>query len=431
MLDWLRAHCGITPADSDDAITAKVCGRLQAVGLEPDIEAPYLLHLLGVEAATVQVAGSSPDALKAHTLATLRQLWLKSSQQHPLILAVEDLHWIDPTSEEFVASLVEGLPGAAILVLGTYRPGYRPVWLEKSYATQLTVPPLSAQDSVQVVQAVLQRETVPPPLAEVLLAKAQGNPFFLEELAQTLVEQDVGQGAPTDQSPRPRPALPDLQLPPTVQAVLAARIDRLAPEAKRLLQTAAVVGMDVPVPLLQAIAELPAVALQQGLSHLQATEFLYETHRFPEPAYTFKHALTQEVAYGSLLLERRRGLHARIVEALEALAPERVAEQVERLAHHAVRGEVWDKAVTYCQQAGTRAFDRAAFREAVASFEQALQALAHLPEDSDTRGLALELRLVLVGVLGTLGEHGRRLALLGEAEALARAVTIGPGWARC
>ena len=422
VLDWLRVHCGITPADGDDAITAKVGGRLQAVGLEPDREAPYLLHLLGVEAATVQVAGSSPEALKAHTLATLRQLWLKSSQQHPLILAVEDLHWSDPTSEEFVASLVEGLPGAAILVLGTYRPGYRPAWLEKSYATQLTVPPLSAQDSVQVVQAVLQHETVPPPLAEALLAKAQGNPFFLEELAQTLVEQDVGQGAPTGQSPRPQSSVPDLQLPPTVQAVLAARIDRLAPEAKRLLQTAAVVGMDVPVPLLQAIAELPEAALHQGLAHLQAAEFLYETHRFPEPTYTFKHALTQEVAYDSLLLERRRGLHARIVEVLEALAPEQVAEQVDRLAHHAVRGEVWGKAVTYCQQTGTRAWDRAAFREAVVSYEQALQALAHLPEDGDTRGLAFDLRLALARPLNALGEHRRHLALLGEAEALARAL---------
>jgi DNA-binding winged helix-turn-helix (wHTH) protein/class 3 adenylate cyclase len=129
VLDWLRVHCGITPADSDDVITAKVCGRLQAVGLAPDPEAPYLLHLLGVDAATVQVAGSSPEALKAHTLATLRQLWLKSSQQHPLILAMEDLHWIDPTSEEFFASLVEGLAGAAILMLCTYRPGYRPAWL--------------------------------------------------------------------------------------------------------------------------------------------------------------------------------------------------------------------------------------------------------------------------------------------------------------
>jgi tetratricopeptide (TPR) repeat protein len=408
------------------------------VGLPPDTAAPYLLHLLGVETATAQVAGSSPEALKAHTFATLRQLWLTSSQQSPLILAVEDLHWSDPTSEEFLASLVEGLPGAALLLLGTYRPGYRSAWLEKSYATQLTVPPLSAQDSVQVVQAVLQRETVPPPLAEALLAKAQGNPFFLEELAQTLVEQDVGQAEPTSQSPRPRSSLTELPLPPTVQTVLAARIDRLAPEAKRLLQTAAVIGTDVPVPLLQAIAELPEAALHQGLVHLQAAEFLYETHRFPAPAYTFKHALTHEVAYSSLLREQRQGLHARIVEALEALVPERVGEvvsgakglpagrqdpdQVERLAHHAVRGEVWGKAVTYCQQAGARAYERAAFHEAVASFEQALQALAHLPEDGAPRVLAIELRLALRGPLTQLGEYGRCLSLLGEAEARARAL---------
>jgi DNA-binding winged helix-turn-helix (wHTH) protein len=369
VLDLLRAHCGITPADGDDAITAKVCGSLQAVGLAPDTEAPYLLHLLGVETATAQVAGSSPDMLKAHTFATLRQLWLKSSPQHPLILAVEDLHWIDPTSEELVVSLVEGLSGAALLVLGTYRPGYRPAWLEKSYATQLTLPPLSAQDSVQVVQAVLQQEMVPLPLAEALLAKAQGNPFFLEELAQTLVEQDVGRGEPAGQSPRLQSSRTEFQLPPTVQAVLAARIDRLAPEAKRLLQTAAVIGTDVPVPLLQAIAELPAAALHQGLAHLQAAEFLYETHRFPEHAYTFKHALTHEVAYGSLLQERRRVLHARIVEALEAFAGGGVAEQVDRLAHHALRGEIWDKALVYGRQAGEQAMARSAHHEAVRYFE--------------------------------------------------------------
>jgi tetratricopeptide (TPR) repeat protein len=178
----------------------------------------------------------------------------------------------------------------------------------------------------------------------------------------------------------------------------------------------------VPFPLLQAIAEVPEAALHRGLGHLQAAEFLYETRLFPEAEYTFKHALTHEVAYGSLLLERRRVLHARIVEALEALAPERAVEQVERLAHHAQRGEVWDKAVTYCQQAGARAFDRAAFREAVASFEQALQALAHLPEPGDTRVLALDIRLALGGALHSLGEYGRHRALLGEAEALARAL---------
>ena len=256
--------------------------------------------------------------------------------------------------------------------------------------------------------------------------------MFLEELAHAVREQgDLAADTP---------------VPETIQAVLAARIDRLPPEAKHLLHTAAVLGTEVPVPLLEAIAELPEAVLHRSLAHLQAAEFLYETRLVPERVYTFKHALTHEVAYGSLLLERRRLLHARVVEALEALAPERGAEvasgakgpwpafrrndpagrqgpdQVERLAHHALRGEVWDKAVTYCQQAGARAYDRAAFREAVAAFEQALQALAHLPEHGDTRVLALDLRLALGGALIILGEYGRHLALLGEAEALARAL---------
>ena len=182
------------------------------------------------------------------------------------------------------------------------------------------------------------------------------------------------------------------------------------------------IGTDVPFALLRTIADLPEAALHRGLAHLQAAEFLYETRLFPAPEYTFKHALTHEVAYGSLLLERRRGLHAHLVEALEALAPDRMAEQVDRLAHHALRGEVWDKAVPYCQQAGARAHHRAAFGEAVAHFEQALQALAHLSEDGDTRVLALDLRLAMDGPLNSLGETGRRLALLGEAEALARAL---------
>ena len=196
----------------------------------------------------------------------------------------------------------------------------------------------------------------------------------------------------------------------------------MPPKEKYLLHTAAVIGREVPLPLLQAIADLPEEALHRGLVHVQAAEFLYETRLFPEPDYTFRHALTHEVAYNSLLLERRRGLHAWPGQALEALAPEQVAEQVERLAHHAVRGEVWAKAVPYCRQAGARAYDRAAFHEAVTTFERALQAFAHLPEHSNTGGLAIDLRLALGDVLSALGEQRRRLTLLGEAEALARAL---------
>src|SRR5262249_50421762 len=178
----------------------------------------------------------------------------------------------------------------------------------------------------------------------------------------------------------------------------------------------------------QLIPLPPDVPPARGVALLPAASFLYEPRLFPELDYTFKHALTHEVAYSSLLLERRRVLHARLVDAIEALAPERVAEvaagrgpdQVERLAYHALRGEGWDKAVTYCQQAGARAFDHAAFREAVASFEQTLQALAHLPERGDTRGLALTLHLALARAQLQLGEYGRSFALLGEAESLAR-----------
>ena len=183
-----------------------------------------------------------------------------------------------------------------------------------------------------------------------IVGKAAGNPFFLEELTRDVV-------AHADRHAT-------LVIPDTVQAVLAARMDQLPPEEKRLLQTAAVIGMDVPLPLLQAVAELPDDALNRGLAHLQAVEFLYETHRFPEREYTFKHALTHEVAYEALLQERRRMLHVRIMTALEGLYADRLAEQVDRLAHHAIRGEVWDKAVTYGRQAGAKAAERSALREA-------------------------------------------------------------------
>ena len=211
-------------------------------------------------------------------------------------------------------------------------------------------------------------------------------------------------------------------MPATVQAILAARIDRLAPEDKRLLQTAAVIGTEVPWPLLHAIAEAPEEALHRGLGQLQAAEFLYETSLFPEHAYTFKHALTHEVAYNSLLQERRRALHTRIVAAIAGLSADRLTEQVERLAHHALRGEVWDRALAYCRQAGAKAATRSAYREAVAYFEQALTALQHLPEHRETLEQAVDLRLDIRNALIALGEWGAIVDHMREAEAVATAL---------
>ena len=310
-----------------------------------------LLRLLDLPVAPECLARLSPEARQVRTFALLRHLILDAAQRQPLVLVVENLHWSDPTSEAWLASLVERLPEAAVLLLGTYRPGYQPAWGAHVAVTQVAVPALRARDSRTVVQAVLGAVSLPEVRLRAIVAQAGGNPFFLEELAWHAVEQG---GRDTSGA-----------VPETVHAVLAARLDRLPSEVKQLLQTAAVVGTEVPVSLLQAIAELPEAALHRGLAHLQAAEFLYETRLFPEQVYTFKHALTHEVAYGSLLLERRRVLHARVVEALEALVPERVAEQVDRLAHHALRGEVWNKALLYCRQAGAKALAGSAYRVAV------------------------------------------------------------------
>jgi tetratricopeptide (TPR) repeat protein len=345
-----------------------------------------------------------------------------------VLLVVKNLHWIDTETQALLESLVESLPTARLLLLVNYRPEYQHGWGSKTYYTQLRLDPLPHEDAQELLNALLGTDGELMPLKQRLIARTEGNPFFLEENVRALVEAEVLGGTPG--AYRLVQALPTIQVPATVQAVLAARIDRLPPEVKYLLQTAAVIGHDVPLDLLQPIAESSEEALQRSLAQLQGAELLYETRLFPEREYTFKHALTHEVAYGSLLPERRRTLHRRILEVLEGMYADRLADQVDRLAHHALRGEVWDKAVAYCRQAGTKAITHSAYHEAVASFEQALDALQQLPASQDTRALAIDLRLDLRSALLPLGELGRIRVALQEAAALAE--TLGDhyrlGW---
>jgi class 3 adenylate cyclase/tetratricopeptide (TPR) repeat protein len=420
IIDLLKRYAQIEDADDPRTRRARLTGQVLTLDETLQDTLPPLLALLDALPQDSPFRQLEPTQRRQHTLAAFKRLLLRESQEQPLLLVFEDLHWIDAETQALLDSLVESLPTARLLLLANYRPEYQHGWGSKTYYTQLRLDPLPPASADEFLHALLGDTPSLASLKQLLIARTEGNPFFLEESVRTLVE--IGVLADTPGAYRLARPLDGLQVPATVHAVLAARIDRLPSEDKRLLQTAAVIGTDVPYALLQAIADLPAEALHRGLAHLQAAEFLYEIRLFPEPEYTFKHALTHEVAYGSLLLERRRVLHGRIVETLEVLTGERVAEQVERLAHHAVRGEVWDKALTYCQQAGTRFYERAAFREAVTYFEQALQALVHLPEDNDTRGRAIELRLALGVPLYSLGEFGRWLTLLGEAEALARAL---------
>jgi tetratricopeptide (TPR) repeat protein len=423
VIDLLKRYCHVEEHDDTRTLQAKVTG--QVVTLDPALQdtLPALLALLDALPDDSPFLTLDPPQRRQRTLDALRRAVLRESQEQSLLLVFEDLHWIDSETQALLNSLVESLPTARLLLLVNYRPEYQHSWGSKSYYTQLRLDPLPPVSADALLHALLGDDASLEPLKRLLIARTEGNPFFLEESVRTLVETGVLVGECG--AYHLAQALQTIQVPATVQAVLAARIDRLPPEAKRLLQTIAMIGTEVPLPLLQAIAEVPEDAVHRSLAHLQAVELLYERCLFPESAYTFTHALTHEVAYGSLLHERRRALHARIVEAMEGLYADRLAEQMDRLAYHAVRGEVWDKAVAYCQQAGARAWGRAAFREAVAAFEQALQALAHLPEDGDTRVRAIDLRLALGGPLLQLGEMRRHLALLGEAEALARALDDG------
>ena len=346
VLELLRHFCGLTEADSPEVSIAKVHHQLQAVGLASEEWAPVLLHFLGLQEDATPLTALSPEARKARIVTLLTQLWLQASRQQPLLLVLEDLHWSDPSSEEWLGALVERMVGAPLLVLGTYRPGYRPGWLDKSYVTQVTLAPLPDAASLRIVQEVLPPAAQTAPLVPRLLATAEGNPFFLEELARTVVEQ----GAEAAVS----------SVPETIQAVLLARLDRLPATAKSLLQAAAVIGKDVALPLLQSITERSEESLQQDLAHLQAAEFLYETSLVPEPHYTFKHVLTQEVTYQSLLRRTRQQYHARIAQVLEAQFPTVALAQPELLAQHYTEAGLAEQAIPYWQRAGQQASNRSA-----------------------------------------------------------------------
>jgi class 3 adenylate cyclase/tetratricopeptide (TPR) repeat protein len=420
VVDLLKAYSGVDSHDDARHIREKVTGKLLTLDetLKPTL--PAILALLDVPVEDAAWQALDPPQRRRHTLEAVKRLLIRESQVQPLLLIFEDLHWIDGETRALLDNLVESLPTARILLLVNYRPEYQHGWGSKTYYSQLRLDPLPAASAEALLQTLLGEDSSLEPLRPRLIAQTQGNPFFLEESVRTLVETGVLVGE--RRAYRLEKPLDTLQIPATVQALLAARIDRLAPEDKRLLQTAAVIGTEVPGPLLQAIADTSDEVLYRSLAQLQAAEFLYETRLFPEHEYTFKHALTHEVAYSGLLQERRRVLHACIVEALEALAGNRVAEQVERLASHALRGDVWAKALVYGRQAGEKALARSAHREAVGYFEQALSALPHLPAQHDTRQQAIDLRLALSSALQPWSDWERIIAYLRETEALAAAL---------
>jgi class 3 adenylate cyclase/tetratricopeptide (TPR) repeat protein len=415
VIDLLKSYFKVQDRDDLREIREKVTGKLLTLdrALEPTL--PALLALLDVPAGDASWQTLDPAQRRQRMLDAVRRLLLREAREQPLLLIFEDLHWIDGETQALLDGLVGSLGSARLLLLVNYRPEYQHAWGGKTSYSQMRLDALPSESAGELLDALLGDDPALAPLKQMLVKR--GNPFFLEETVRTLVETEALVG----ERGRYRLTQPvqTIQVPPTVQVMLAARIDRLAPEDKRLLQVASVVGKDVPFALLQAIAELPDETLRRGLDHLQAAEFLHETGLYPDLEHSFKHALTHDVTYSGLLQERRHELHARIVDAIETLHRDRLGGEIEQLAHHALRGELREKAVHYLRQAGLKAATRSALPDARAWFEQALGVLEALPENQATLEQAFEIRLELRPMLTQLGEGRRGLERMREAEALA------------
>jgi len=375
ILYLLRNAWGIGDADEPAAIAVKIEQGFRQAEMDPEEALPYLLYLLGVREGTEDLADLSAQAIQARTLRLLRQMILNTARRQLVVVEIEDIQWVDRASEELLSFLVEGLFAARILFLATYRSGYRPPWLERSYATQIALARLTEQDGRDIVRSILQAAAPPEELVAAILAKADGNPFFLEELARSVLEQEH----------------PDVAVPDTIQGVVMARVDRLPEEHKRLLQTASVLGRELPLHLLSALWD-QAELLPQLLADLKRWEFLYEEPTAEEPRYLFKHALTQEAVYQTLLTSRRRALHGAAGRAFESLYAGRLEDVYDRLAYHYSEAAEEESAIRYLILSAEQAARRYAHAEAA----QALQkALGHCGRRSDPAVARLRMEVIL------------------------------------
>ncbi len=418
VVELLKTYFKLEPRDTSAQVHEKVTSRIAAGdGALKEVATP-LLGLLEALPRSHAFHSLDPPERRNRTLLAVKQLLLHESYAQPLLLVIEDLQWADSETVRCLDAIVASLPGARICLVLTFRAGFEHRWASRTYYTQLRIDPLSADSVESVLGSLLGEEASLRPLRALLVERTEGNPFFIEESVRMLVDLDVLSGRRG--AYRLAGSMPTVQVPQTVQAVLASRIDRLPAGEKRLLQSAAVIGKDIPLGLLHAIAELPAEEVRSHLARLQSAEFLHEIRLFPELEYTFRHGLTHEVAYASLLLERRKELHAKALAAMEALYTDHLTEHVDALARHALGGEVWDKAIDYLRDAGARAYRRGALRKALDRYEQALELLPRLPSGDDNRRRGIDVRLDLHAPLFSLGQIPRLIELHQEAARVAR-----------
>lgn len=393
LIELLKAYLQIVPQDDERLRREKVTGKVLTLDRRLEDSLPYLFYLLGLADANASLAQMDSQLRRQRTFEAIRQLLMRESLNQPVVVIFEDLQWLDSETGLFLDYLIEGIASSRLLLLVNYRPEYQHDWGGRSYYTQLRLNPLGQAEAEELLASLLGDDPTLAAIKPLIMAQTEGNPFFLEEVVQTLVEEGGLLGEPghyrLEQAPE------TLHIPTTVQGVLSARIDRLAADEKELLQTLAVIGKEFPWSLVCQVVDRPEDELRRLLSRLQTGEFLYERPAFPEVEYTFKHGLTQEVAYGSLLTERRNALHERSAQAIEALFPDHLEERCNELAHHySCSGNVL-KAVEYLQRAGEQALHRSANMEAVDHLGSALELIGRLPDTPERHGQELGLQLAL------------------------------------
>jgi len=383
VIDILKANFDIHEGDGDFEIKEKVQKGLKVLGADETSTLPYLLELLAVKDSGIDKIPMSPEARKDRIVEALKRIVLKGSEIRPLIMAYEDLHWIDKASEDHLKHLLESIPGARVLLIFTYRPEFTHTWGAKSYHSQVMLNRLSNRESLMMVSHLLGTEDIERDIEELILEKTEGVPFFIEELIKSLKDLKIIERE--DNRYRITKDIKEVTIPATIQDVIMARVDSLPEGVKSLLQTVSAAGREFSYDLLK---RLTGVAEQELLSHLSVlkdSELLYERGIYPQSSYIFKHALTQEVAYNGLLLKRRKEIHEEIGKAIEALYPDRLEEHYELLAYHYARSANTEKAVEYLELASQKAIKVNAMEEAKASFDEAMGLLDTLPETEENR----------------------------------------------
>ena len=413
----LHAIFEVSDRDDQSQIDARMRSGLEQFVSRVEPLLPVMQVLLDLPVGDPVWATLNARQRASRVIDSVKSLLLQITEGGPLLLVFEDLHWIDPGSQQVLDALVEGIAGHPLLLVITYRPEYQHDWMGKSYYTHIRVDSLAADSVNEMLDSLLGADSRFSELKNLLIERTEGRPLFIEETVRSLKETGVLEAENGEL--KLIGDLASIDIPASVQDVLAARIDRLAPELKNLLQTAAVIGRRVPVRLLQSIVGVKGDALLAQLLALQSAEFMHEVAGDENASYLFKHALTEEVAYASLTRNTRAQLHGQLVDAIETTYSGRLDEHLEELARHALRAKRWDKAFTYNREAAKKAHGRSAYAAAIGCFDHALQALDELPDDDAHRIDKMDIRLEMRTALWPLGRHAELEARVREAGELA------------